>query len=86
MFIGHLPAGYCLTTTLLIRWLNPVSGAGYGFLQIPSKYGWWVWNYLFHWAFIIEVVIVIMAGYMLYYRNVVERYKPNIKGNIRICG
>lgn len=69
-----------------IRWLYPVSGAGYGLFRIPSGYGWWPWNYLLHWTFLIEVVIVLMAGCMIYYRSAMELYKPNIKGSVRTCG
>lgn len=50
-----------------IRWLSPISDDGFGLFSVPSRYGWWVWNYLCHWTFTFEVMLVIMAACMVYY-------------------
>lgn len=40
-----------------LRWLWPVSNTEFGLFHIPSVYGWWVWNFVFHWTFLLEVAV-----------------------------
>lgn len=100
MFIGHLPAGYCLTTTLLkcfgckddsvyrrYLWIGLIASV---LPDVDMIYFYWIDHrqHVHHayWTFIFEIMIVLMAGYMLYYRNFMEHHKTNIKGSVRTCG
>ncbi|MGD8926882.1 MAG: metal-dependent hydrolase [Thioalkalispiraceae bacterium] len=44
-----------------IKWLYPFDNAYFGLWRIPAVHDWWVANYLFHWTFLIELVITTMA-------------------------
>jgi len=45
-----------------IKWLYPFNTDYHGIWRIPSVYGWWVANYLFHWTFILELLICSLAA------------------------
>ena len=47
-----------------IRWFAPFSKYGVALVDIPSKYGWWVLNYLLHWSFVIELLLAGIAVYV----------------------
>lgn len=49
-----------------IKWLYPIDKSYFGLWRIPSVYDWWVANYLFHWTFVIEVVICSIAGVVFF--------------------
>jgi inner membrane protein len=49
-----------------IKWLYPLDTSYYGFWRIPSVHDWWVANYLFHWTFLFELVISIVAMVVFY--------------------
>ena len=40
-----------------IKWLYPINTEYFGLWRIPSVYEWWVANYLFHWTFLLELII-----------------------------
>ncbi len=40
-----------------IAWLYPVSSKLYYWTIVPARYDWWVWNFIFHWTFLSELVI-----------------------------
>lgn len=69
-----------------IKWLYPFSEKGMGIFHIPSQYGWWVWNYIFHWTFAMEVSIVVAAVYLLYYKGVSKPSNEPNKGRIQYAG
>jgi len=45
-----------------IKWLYPFNTDYHGIWRIPSVYDWWVANYLFHWTFVLEIVITLTAA------------------------
>ena len=45
-----------------IRWLYPLTTEYFGLWRITSVYNWWVANYLFHWTFLIELIITSTAA------------------------
>lgn len=53
------------TVTGKIRWFAPFSRIGIVLVEVPSRYGWWIWNYILHWTFGIEIFL---AGIALYVR------------------
>lgn len=44
-----------------IYWLYPFSDAYVLLIPITPRYDWWVWNFILHWIFIMELFIVTMA-------------------------
>ena len=44
-----------------IKWLYPFDQSYFGIWRIPAVHDWWVANYLFHWTFLLELVITISA-------------------------
>ncbi len=69
-----------------ICWLYPISDAGLGLIRVPSRYSWWVWNYILHWTFGLEVMIVVAAICLLYYKNASEPGHRIPKGKLPSCG
>ena len=55
-----------------IKWLYPIDPSYFGLWRIPSVHAWWVANYLFHWTFLIELVITSTAV-LVFYRDRVLR-------------
>ncbi|MDH2328726.1 metal-dependent hydrolase [Cereibacter sp. SYSU M97828] len=45
-----------------IRWLAPFSDWTLNLIEIPARYDWWVWTFMHHWLFAVEVAIVIWAA------------------------
>lgn len=67
-----------------VKWMYPLSDAYFGLFRVPSAYGWWIRNYLCHWTFAIEVILVILAGCMFYYRKRTRIAESHCKGR-NIC-
>ncbi len=49
-----------------IKWLYPVDPSYFGIWRIPSIHDWWVTNYLFHWTFLIELMITATAAVVFF--------------------
>lgn len=49
-----------------IEWLSPFNETSFAFFEVPARYNWWVWNFVFHWTFLFEIVIVVWALYHAY--------------------
>lgn len=41
-----------------IPWLYPFSTYAFVLFNVPAQYGWWVWNFVFHWTFLLEITIL----------------------------
>jgi inner membrane protein len=44
-----------------VRWLAPFFDSDFVLFDVPAQFGWWVWNFVFHWTFLFEVAIVAAA-------------------------
>lgn len=44
-----------------ILWLAPWSSQDFRWLEVPSRYDFWVANFLFHWSFVFELAILVAA-------------------------
>lgn len=63
--------GVCLANVMLhmlldsiaagIYWLYPLSGVEVNLIQVPATHRWWVWNFVLHWTFGLELLIIIAA-------------------------
>lgn len=45
-----------------IKWLHPFYNGYFHFFSIPSRHGYWIWNYILHWTMLIEFFIISIAG------------------------
>jgi inner membrane protein len=45
-----------------IYWLKPFSDMHLNVVEVPARYGWWVWNFVFHWTFAAELAICLAAA------------------------
>ena len=52
-----------------IRWLYPLSARDIVFFHVPSVHDWWVWNFVFHWTFLFEIALMLIAVYIMLRRN-----------------
>jgi inner membrane protein len=44
-----------------IRWLYPLSRHDFVFVTVPARYHWAYWNFIFHWTFLLELVVTSWA-------------------------
>lgn len=59
--MGHL---FLDTIVGGIRWLYPYTHKEYFMFHVPSQYNWWVWNFIFHWTFMLEMGVVTYTFYL----------------------
>jgi inner membrane protein len=52
-----------------IRWLWPFSDASLVLAHVPAGRSWWVWNFVLHWTFLLEVLICAAAFVVLVRRS-----------------
>jgi hypothetical protein len=45
-----------------IAWAWPLSGELHALVDVPARFDWWVWNFLLHWTFALELAICTAAG------------------------
>ena len=45
-----------------IYWLAPFPYECVQLVSVPSGHDWWVWNFVFHWTFIFELLILVVFG------------------------
>jgi inner membrane protein len=44
-----------------VAWLAPFSRHLYSLVTVPAGHRWWIWNFVLHWTFALEVLLVVMA-------------------------
>ncbi len=45
-----------------IAWLFPLTGERFVLFHVPARYDWWIWNFLFHWTFSFEILLLALAA------------------------
>ncbi|MFC1599408.1 metal-dependent hydrolase [Patescibacteria group bacterium] len=45
-----------------IKWLYPISDISIIIAHVPAVYDYWVYNFIFHWTFLLEIAIFAWAG------------------------
>jgi inner membrane protein len=48
-----------------IYWLYPLYDEKYRLFDVTSRFDWWVWNFVLHWTFLLELLIIIAAAYLV---------------------
>lgn len=51
-----------------IDWLYPIMDGELNLVTVPARYDWWVWNFVLHWTFALEILIMI-AAYCVWKRS-----------------
>lgn len=49
-----------------IDWLMPFAMGRVNFTEVPARFDWWVWSFVFHWTFLLELMIVLVAAIVLW--------------------
>lgn len=49
------------TITGQIHWLHPFSKTTFTLVNVPTVHGWWVANFILHWTFAVECLLLILA-------------------------
>ncbi len=52
------------TITGKIGWLYPFSNIDIVLVNVPAVHEWWVWNFVLHWTFFIEITLFVTAFYV----------------------
>lgn len=47
-----------------IAWLAPFSPERWQLVEIPARYEWWGWSFIFHWTFLLELLMIATAFYV----------------------
>jgi inner membrane protein len=63
-----------------IAWLYPLTNDRFGLFNVPARFGWWVWSFMFHWTFLLEVAIVFAAWRLWFLTGRKERSGENRSG------
>jgi inner membrane protein len=56
-----------------IQWLSPFNNTSYYLFEVPVQYNFWVWNFIFHWSFRLEIIIIVITIYVWF-----KSYKSKI--------
>lgn len=51
-----------------VEWLYPYSTRSFSFFEVSARYDWWIYNFVFHWTFLLELILIVIAVY-LYFMN-----------------
>jgi len=57
------------TITGQIHWLYPFSDATFTLVQVSAVHGWWVANFLLHWTFAVELLVLALAIFLHFKRG-----------------
>jgi inner membrane protein len=61
-----------------ILWLKPFAPYEVNLVEVPARYDWWVWSFVLHWTFLLELAIVLAAAITLW-RATVARHPSHLK-------
>lgn len=53
-----------------ITWLQPFSDVELNLVHVDARYEWWVWNFVFHWTFCVELAIICVGAATLWHNHV----------------
>jgi inner membrane protein len=49
-----------------IYWLYPFNSENYRLFEVTARFDWWVLNYIIHWTFLCELLIIAAATYVMW--------------------
>ncbi len=47
-----------------VEWLYPLTNTSYYLFNVPAIYDFWVYNFIFHWTFLLEIGVIVWAIYL----------------------
>ena len=47
-----------------VEWLYPFTERSFYFFDVPAVYDFWVYNFIFHWTFLLEIGVIMWAIYI----------------------
>ena len=47
-----------------LYWFYPFSNQAFNLFKVEAQYTYWVWNFILHWTFALEILIVIAAFFV----------------------
>lgn len=73
IFFGNIFLHLALDTIVgKIGWLYPFLAESYYLFNVPAVYGFWVYNFVFHWTFLLEVGAIFWAVAILFKKSMVS--------------
>ena len=45
-----------------IAWLYPYDIGRIALVAVPARFDWWIWNFVLHWSFVLEIAILAWAA------------------------
>ena len=70
IFFSNVFLHLCLDTIVgKVEWLYPLTEKSFYLFAVPATHDWWVYNFLFHWTFLFEIVAVIWAIAVFFLRR-----------------
>lgn len=45
-----------------ITWAWPVSQQRFSLIEVPARFEWWVWSFVLHWSFLVEIAVCVWAA------------------------
>lgn len=70
------------TVTGGIAWLYPYDIGRVVLVDVPARFGWWVWNFVLHWSFLFEIAILAWAAAELGVLRKARDLKAGLAGRI----
>ena len=70
------------TVTGGIAWLYPYRTGRLVLVDVPARFGWWVWNFVLHWSFLFEIAILAWAAAELGVLRKARQLKAGLAGRI----
>ncbi|MCP4404285.1 MAG: metal-dependent hydrolase [bacterium] len=59
-----------------IRWFYPFSRYDVVLVDVTARYQWWVWNFVLHWTFMLEGLLLLLAA--VYWRSSRKSYLTHV--------
>ena len=62
-----------------VQWFWPLSDFEVNLVRVPARYDWWVWNFVLHWTFALELAVIAAAfGLWIWKRKRPEATAPGL--------
>lgn len=65
-----------------IAWLYPWDAGKIVLADVPARFDWWVWNFIFHWSFALEIAVLAWAGKEIGVSHIIRRLRDGSAGRI----
>ncbi|WP_137938362.1 metal-dependent hydrolase [Chitinivorax sp. B] len=56
-----------------IWWLYPLINQPFALFTVPATHANWIWSFVLHWSFALEIVVIVWAGWVWYRQPMASR-------------